>query len=273
MDDPCPLNGSGGLTKSWKKKTYVNPPYGRPILQWTKKAYEESLKGKLVVMLLPVRSDTIWWNKYALKASEIWFIKGRIKFKGATNSAPFPSVILLFRKKEFPEYIKFRSLTVKNKIVRLSSATTAIVESELLYAWAGGIIDGEGCIHIRKNKPPAKSTHATTQYNLVIKVTMAEGKTINRLHNIFSVGHISAYKKNKYNHAPAISWFVTSLEAERVLRRVMPHIFTKRKEAKLALEFMKIHGQKRGKVRTPATIIKKKDQFYRKMRELKKHKQ
>ena len=114
MDDPCPLNGSGGLTKSWKKKTYVNPPYGRPILQWTRKAFEESKKGKLVVMLLPARTDTSWWV-YALKASEIWFIRGRIKFKGAKSSAPFPSVILFFKKKHKETPIKIKSIRFNDR--------------------------------------------------------------------------------------------------------------------------------------------------------------
>jgi len=73
----------------------MNPPYGREIVDWIKKAYEESKKGKLVVCLIPSRTDTQWWHKYITKADSIHFIKGRLKFI-QNNSAPFPSCIVIF---------------------------------------------------------------------------------------------------------------------------------------------------------------------------------
>mgnify|MGYP001819294722 CR=1 FL=1 len=78
---------------------WMNPPYGREIGKWMKKAYEESQKGCTVVCLVPSRTDTKWWHDYAMKADEIRYIKGRLKFGGAKNSAPFPSAIVIFRKK------------------------------------------------------------------------------------------------------------------------------------------------------------------------------
>jgi len=75
---------------------FMNPPYGRQIVKFIKKAYEESLKGCTVVCLVPARTDTRWWWDYCLKAVEIRFLKGRLKFGGATNSAPFPSAIVIF---------------------------------------------------------------------------------------------------------------------------------------------------------------------------------
>ena len=63
-----------------------------------KKAYEESLKGSLVVCLIPSRTDTKYWHDYCMKASEIRFIKGRLKFGNSKNSAPFPSAIVIFNK-------------------------------------------------------------------------------------------------------------------------------------------------------------------------------
>jgi len=75
---------------------WMNPPYGRAIGHWMKKAYEESLKGGVVVCLVPARTDTAWWHDYAMKG-EIRFIRGRIKFSGAKYSAPFPSAIVVFK--------------------------------------------------------------------------------------------------------------------------------------------------------------------------------
>lgn len=85
-----------GLKQNWAPHIcWMNPPYD-DIISWIKKAYEESLKGALVVVLVPSRTDTKWFTEYAMKANEIRFIKGRLKFGGSTNSAPFPSCIIVF---------------------------------------------------------------------------------------------------------------------------------------------------------------------------------
>jgi len=94
--DPCPLGGKDGLEVSWGKSNFVNPPYSQ-LKAWCKKAYKESLKGKTVVMLIPSRTDTIAWHEYCMKAQEIRFIKGRLKFGDSKNSAPFPSAIVIFQ--------------------------------------------------------------------------------------------------------------------------------------------------------------------------------
>lgn len=94
-DDPCPIGGNGGLEREWGTRTFVNPPYSQ-LKAWIKKGYEESQKGKTVVMLIPSRTDTVAWHDYVMKAKEIRFIKGRLKFGGAKNSAPFPSAIVIF---------------------------------------------------------------------------------------------------------------------------------------------------------------------------------
>lgn len=98
-DDPCPLNGEGGLDREWGTSTFVNPPYSK-IKEWCKKAHDEWGKGKTVVMLIPSRTDTRYWHDYIMKATEIRFIKGRLKFGNSKNSAPFPSAIVVFRKKD-----------------------------------------------------------------------------------------------------------------------------------------------------------------------------
>lgn len=94
--DPCPLGGASGLDIEWGKSNFVNPPYSQ-LRAWCKKAYEEWQKGKTVVMLIPSRTDTKAWHEYVMKAAEIRFIKGRLKFGDAKNSAPFPSAVIVFR--------------------------------------------------------------------------------------------------------------------------------------------------------------------------------
>ena len=75
----------------------MNPPYGREISTWIRKAYLESLKpGTKVVCLIPARTDTRYWHEYCMKAKEIHFVKGRLKFGNSENSAPFPSAVVVF---------------------------------------------------------------------------------------------------------------------------------------------------------------------------------
>lgn len=89
---------TNGLSQNWKGICWMNPPYGRTIKEWMKKAYESSLNGATVVCLVPARTDTNWWHDYAMKG-EIEFIKGRLKFGGSKNSAPFPSAVVIFKAK------------------------------------------------------------------------------------------------------------------------------------------------------------------------------
>ena len=96
--DPCPINPKfDGLIVDWKKSNYCNPPYNNQKA-WVEKAYNESLKNKICVMLLPARTDTKLFHDFIFKkAYEIRFIKGRLRFKQYKNSAPFPSMIVIFK--------------------------------------------------------------------------------------------------------------------------------------------------------------------------------
>lgn len=87
-----------GLKQDWSKDVvFMNPPYGREIKDWVEKAYRESIKGAIVVCLIPARTDTRYWHDWIFnKASEIRFVKGRLKFGGEKNSAPFPSAVIVF---------------------------------------------------------------------------------------------------------------------------------------------------------------------------------
>jgi len=79
---------------AWER-FWLNPPYSK-IAAFMKKAYEESLKGAVVVCLIPVRSDTRYWHDYVMQAHEIRLIMGRLKFGDGKGSAPFPSCIVIF---------------------------------------------------------------------------------------------------------------------------------------------------------------------------------
>ena len=91
-----------GLSRPWIGTIWCNPPYGRKIGEWVRRAYISSYIGSAtVVMLLPARTDTRWFHEYIYNKhnTEIRFIKGRLKFGGCKNSAPFPSMVVIFRSK------------------------------------------------------------------------------------------------------------------------------------------------------------------------------
>lgn len=99
-----------GLLQDWSGEiVYINPPYGREIINWVKKAFIEHKKGVSIVMLLPSRTDTTWQHDYIFaEAKAICFIRGRLKFqnrllpsytqggKHKISSAPFPSQLVVF---------------------------------------------------------------------------------------------------------------------------------------------------------------------------------
>ena len=107
--DACALPGNAkcklfftpqddGLVQDWGgHTTFCNPPYGRKIAAWVEKCYHESRKDKTrVVMLIPARTDTVYFHKYIYRIAEIRFIKGRLKFGNAQHGAPFPSMVVVF---------------------------------------------------------------------------------------------------------------------------------------------------------------------------------
>ena len=84
-----------GLAMSWAgESVWCNPPYGRVIKEWVKKAHQESQHAS-IVMLLPARTDTQWFHDYAIR-HKVTFIKGRLKFGNGQVAAPFPSILVEF---------------------------------------------------------------------------------------------------------------------------------------------------------------------------------
>ena len=86
-----------GLAQHWSGTCWMNPPYGRTIGRWVKKAFDSSQAGATVVALLPARTDTTWWHEFVTRASEVRFLRGRLRFGAAETGAPFPSAIVVFR--------------------------------------------------------------------------------------------------------------------------------------------------------------------------------
>jgi phage N-6-adenine-methyltransferase len=84
------------LSQRWEGVCWMNPPYGREIDRWMRKAFESAQEGATVVCLVPARTDTNWWHRYAMRG-EIRFLRGRLKFGHSDNSAPFPSAVVVFR--------------------------------------------------------------------------------------------------------------------------------------------------------------------------------
>jgi len=106
--DPCSTHANAkcarhftrqdnGLTRDWGNAVvFMNPPYGREIRHWMAKAFASAGAGATVVCLVPARTDTEWWHRYAIQG-EVRFLKGRLKFGDARHGAPFPSAIVVFR--------------------------------------------------------------------------------------------------------------------------------------------------------------------------------
>ena len=90
------------LVRNWQedsdgKSIWLNPPYGRGINSWTAKADSEIAGGgATIVLLVPARTDTAWWHDNCIK-HEVRFIRGRLKFGGSKNSAPFPSAVVVMK--------------------------------------------------------------------------------------------------------------------------------------------------------------------------------
>lgn len=88
---------TNGLAQEWNGVCWMNPPYGKAIGDWMRKAYISARNnGATVVCLVPARTDTKWWHDTAAYG-EVFFVPGRLKFGSAKNSAPFPCAVVVFR--------------------------------------------------------------------------------------------------------------------------------------------------------------------------------
>jgi phage N-6-adenine-methyltransferase len=87
-----------GLAQDWHGVVWLNPPYGRGICAWLKKAADSAEAGATVVCLIPARTDTAWWHDHVLaRAAEVRLVRGRLSFGDGSSPAPFPSAIVVYR--------------------------------------------------------------------------------------------------------------------------------------------------------------------------------
>lgn len=110
--DPCSTDANAkcakhytkehdGLSQDWTGETvYCNPPYGREMSKWIRKCYEHFIRGGTAVMLIPARTDTKAFHEYIYGKAEIRFLRGRLRFNNSKNSAPFPSMIVIYKESE-----------------------------------------------------------------------------------------------------------------------------------------------------------------------------
>jgi len=90
-----------GLLMSWKDEVvFCNPPYSTQLKHWVEKCFRENYENNTtVVLLMPARTCTKFFHSYIYNRAEIRFLKGRLKFSNSKNSAPFPSMIVVFKKR------------------------------------------------------------------------------------------------------------------------------------------------------------------------------
>ena len=97
----CPIfftKSDDGLSQGWgTHRVFANPPYGRGIIEWARKCHEASQDGALVVLLVHARTDTRWFHEWVYGKAELRFVKGRLKFGDGKQSAPFPSLLAVYR--------------------------------------------------------------------------------------------------------------------------------------------------------------------------------
>ena len=91
-------NDKDGLKQSWAEESvWCNPPYGRRVGLWVKKAHDERFSARCSVLLLPARTDTAWFHDYVLPGAwELFFLRGRVHFSNTKVGAPFPSILVVF---------------------------------------------------------------------------------------------------------------------------------------------------------------------------------
>lgn len=101
-----------GLTQSWQcdGAVFCNPPYGRQLGKWVRKAWQEAQTGQTIVLLIPARTDTAYFHDFIYGKAEIRFLRGRLYFTDESGNvadrAPFPSMVVVYNGKDANEYTR-----------------------------------------------------------------------------------------------------------------------------------------------------------------------
>lgn len=87
-----------GLSQSWTGTCWCNPPYGRDLPRWIRKAVESARAGTTTVMLIPARTNTNWWHDLVMVHGVVRFVRGRLRFNGGRHGLPFPLAVVVIQK-------------------------------------------------------------------------------------------------------------------------------------------------------------------------------
>lgn len=136
-------------------------------------------------------------------------------------------------------------------------------------AWSAGIVDGEGCIFIKKDAAKAHTRHRSDIYSLGLKVTMTHELTVRRLQEIFNTGTV-IHATGRGGRKDSYSWTVRSHKAHRVIQLLYPYLLTKEREAFTAIEFGLLESDRRGRKLADAEKVALRAKYYDKLRSLKK---
>jgi hypothetical protein len=135
-------------------------------------------------------------------------------------------------------------------------------------AWAGGIIDGEGCIHIKRSGVTPTSKNRTPHFSLELLVTMVEEETVREMQRLFDVGRVFAH--TPHGCRTAFRWQCSTQAAVDVICNVLPFLRNKRHQAELGLQFIDIGTARGGKKLTDPALLAAREAIYWQMREAKK---
>jgi len=125
-----------GLKQDWSDDiVFMNPPYGGHTGDWIKKALDESKKGATVVCLIVSSTDRSYWHDYIFPfASQIRFVRGRLKFGDADSTAPFASALVIFSPQEYQNKIIYYEESVNKTLFNVRSETRTLNPSDLTFA-------------------------------------------------------------------------------------------------------------------------------------------
>lgn len=140
-------------------------------------------------------------------------------------------------------------------------------------AWLAGLIDGEGCISLTRRSPQRKHRCVSPSYRLILKVSMCHLDTVRRCREITGLGTLHMQDAQKAHYSSAYTWFCNATDAELVIEAVLPWLVTKREEALVALDFLRLPQAKRGGANgssvVDAELEQRRSEYWEKLRSLK----
>lgn len=136
-------------------------------------------------------------------------------------------------------------------------------------AWLAGLIDGEGCISLTRRSPQRKNRCVSPSYRLILKVSMCHLETVRRCREITGLGSLHMQDAQKQHYTSAFTWFCNATDAELVIEAVLPWLVTKREEALVALDFLRLPQAKRGSTGVDAELEQRRSEYWEKLRSLK----